>query len=233
MARRPVFVPEPLGTAPVRTEYATFTWHSGLALTQKRKSIIALHESARAQLGLGPVLEVSSKSAAPLGVALSAFNLVLRLPDRESPLCVECAFQGSKVFELGGPYTDIFEKTARDAKRDERLQSSGHLVSFRFMGREWDLEPQSAFYDWVYIKALTARSDLIEQLVGYDAFTDIEFNPDRSINCQAYSVALFVSLQRAGLLARVTESEQSFLDFVSSRRINNHRQNDGAQGRLF
>ena len=101
------------------------------------------------------------------------------------------------------------------------------------MGREWDLEPRSAFYDWVYIKALTARSDLMEQLVGYDAFTDIEFNPDRSINCQAYSVALFVSLRRAGLLARVTESEQSFLDFVSSRRINNPRQNDGAQGRLL
>lgn len=233
MARRPVFIPEPYGAAPVRTEYVDFTWHSGLALSQKRKSITALHDAAYAQLKLRRVLEVSSKSAAPLGVALSAFNLAIRAPGMSSTLCVECAFQGSKVFELGGPYKDIFGKTARDAKRDPRLQSSGHLLRFHFMGRDWGLEPQSAFYDWLYIKALSARADLIENLTGYQAFTDIEFNPDRSINCQAYSVALFLSLHRAGLLARVTHDEDSFLDFISSRQVNNARQDDGVQGRLL
>ena len=28
----------------------------------------------------------------------------------------------------------------------------------------------------------------------YEAFTDIEFNPKKSFNCQAYSVALYKSL---------------------------------------
>ena len=233
MARRPVFIPEPYSAAPVRTAYTDFTWHSGLALSQKRKSITALHDAAHTQLKLGPILEVSSKSAAPLGVALSAFNLTIRVSGAKSALCVECAFQGSKVFELGGPYRDIFGKTARDAKRDPRLQSSGHLLRFHFMGRDWGLEPQSAFYDWLYINALSTRVDLIEQLTGYEAFTDIEFNPDRSINCQAYSVALFMSLQRSGMLARVTHDEDSFLDFVSSRQVNNARQDDGLQGRLL
>jgi hypothetical protein len=98
---------------------------------------------------------------------------------------VECAFQGSKVFEDGGPFTDMFAMAPRDAKRDERLQTSGRLIGFRFMERDWALEPQTAFYDWVYISALIARKDLAEGLSKYSAFTDIEFNPEKSINCQA------------------------------------------------
>lgn len=233
MARRPIFIPKPHGTAPVRTEYVKFTWHSGLALSQKRKSIATLHEAARLELELGQVLEVSSKSAVPLGVALSAFNLSIRMPNGGAPLCIECAFQGSKVFELGGPFQDIFGKSATEAKRDVRLHTSGHLLGFCFLGRDWGLEPQSAFYDWLYINALAERSDLIEQLAGYSAFSDIEFNPDKSINCQAYSIALFMSLWRAGLLRQVIYSENSFLDFVSSHDVNNARQNDGVQGRLL
>jgi hypothetical protein len=146
---------------------------------------------------------------------------------------VECAFQGSKVFEDGGPFTDMFAMAPRDAKRDERLQTSGRLIGFRFMERDWALEPQTAFYDWVYISALIARKDLAEGLSKYSAFTDIEFNPEKSINCQAYSVALFVSLQRGNLLEQATSSQKAFLNFLQSRSVNNARQNDIVQHRLF
>jgi hypothetical protein len=146
---------------------------------------------------------------------------------------VECAFQGSKIFEDGGPSTDMFAMAPRDAKRDERLQRSGRLTGFRFMGRDWGLEPQTAFYDWLYISALEARKDLAEGLLKYSAFTDIEFNPEKSINCQAYSAALFVSLQRRSLLEQATSSQEAFLNFLQSRSVNNARQNDSVQYRLF
>ena len=47
--------------------------------------------------------------------------------------------------------------------------------------------------------------DLARQVVEYDAFTDIEFNPQKSVNCQARAVALFVSLCRRELLQRVLD----------------------------
>ena len=59
----------------------------------------------------------------------------------------------------------------------------GAFTGFSFLGSDWGLEPQSAFYDWLYINALLSRQDLAEQVTDYSAFTDIEFNPERSINC--------------------------------------------------
>ncbi|KHL24173.1 hypothetical protein PK98_15310 [Croceibacterium mercuriale] len=234
MARRPVFVPQPDGPAPVRTEQVEFTWHPGLSLSQKRQSIAALHHASREGLGLRSVLEISSKSPDAVGVALSAFNLTFCPPGRIRPLSVECAFQGSKVFADGGPFTDLFDATSRDAKRDERLQSSGRLTGFRFMdGRDWGLEPQSAFYDWLYLNALAGRPDLAAEVLRHEAFTDIEFNPEKSINCQAYSVALFASFSRARRLQQAMRDAESFLDVVSSRPVNNARQDDTLQGSLF
>ena len=91
--------------------------------------------------------------------------------------------------------------TSREAKKDERLRlPSGRLTGFRFFGTDWGLEPQTALYDWLYINALKKRASVIEQLLSYSAFTDIEFNPEHSINCQAYSVALFISLHQRCLL---------------------------------
>ena len=53
------------------------------------------------------------------------------------------------------------------------------------------LEPRTFFYDWLYVSALAGHPELVNELEHRAAFTDIEFNPKRSINCQAHSVALF------------------------------------------
>ena len=233
MARRPVFIPDPFGDAPVRTVFVEFSWHPGLAKTQKQKSITSLHNAAKAMLGIDHLLEVSSKSEVPLGVALSAFNLMFSFTKRTDPVCVECVFQSSKVFESGGPYRDILVKTARDAKRDPRLQTSGPLKNFNFMDEIWSLDPQTAFYDWLYISALAPKRDLIEQLSVYSAFTDIEFNPEKSINCQAYSLALFISLLKSSRLGPDTKDRNAFLKFLSERRVSNARHEDLIQGTLF
>ena len=56
------------------------------------------------------------------------------------------------------------------------------------------LEPRTFFYDWLYVSALAGRPELVNELEHRAAFTDIEFNPKRSINCQAHLVALFQGL---------------------------------------
>lgn len=210
MAERPVFIPVSHGTGLVRTEPVQFQWFAGLSVGQKQKSVDSLHAAAMQRPGIAKLLEVSSKSRAPLGVALSAFNLTFTVPDQRV-LSVECAFQGSKVFERGGPYTDLFDITPREAKRDDRLRSSGRLTGFSFFGAEWALQPKTAFYDWLYLGALRAQPALVAELGEYSTFTDIEFNPERSLNCQAAAIALLIALSKRSLLERALSSQAAFL----------------------
>lgn len=210
MAMRPVFVPgKRKNEADVfMTE---FQWNSGLSVSQKRKNINALHEAHRRRFPQSKVLEISSKSENPLGIALSAFNLKMAIPGLEQTVPVECIFQGSKVFSAGGPYTELYHATARDAKRDPRLKSSGMLKEFNFAGKKFPLVPKTAFYNWLYINALMENPQLGGELMQYDGFTDIEFNPDKSLNCQAEAAALYVTLARKNLL----EQCRSFEDFLA------------------
>ena len=193
----------------MREEYVEFAWHPGMSAKQKQKNIRAIHEVAREKYSVRNPLEVSSKSESELGFALSSFNLIFQTV-RGQKLSVESAFQGSKVFEFGGPYIDIFGKVPKDAKRDERLRESGRLMAFSFFGRQWPLEPKTAFYDWLYINALRSNPNLATQVTDYDAFTDIEFNPDRSINCQARSAALYCALFHTDRLEEALSSPDTF-----------------------
>lgn len=229
MAQRPLFIPAAEGPALVRTQYVEFQWFPGMAVSQKQKSVDSLHAAACKLPSISRVLEVSSKSREELGIALSAFNLTFTTVKHNRTFSVECAYQGSKVFEHGGPFVDIFGMTSREAKKDERLRSSGRLTGFRFFGTDWGLEPLTAFYDWLYINALKKQPSVTERLLEYSAFTDIEFNPERSINCQAYSVALYISLHRRGLLEQATSSKEAFLRTVGTAAINNARQDETVQ----
>ena len=105
-----------------------FTFYTGFALSQKQKSIKSLHEQILKKYSNAKILEVSRKSENSLGIALSAFNLTLPINNNEYP--VENIFQSSKVFSNGGPYQDLLFVHPRDAKRDERLKTSGKLISF-------------------------------------------------------------------------------------------------------
>jgi hypothetical protein len=213
MAERPVFIPSPSAPGLVRELSCQLEWHSGFAPIQKKKNIKALHESA-AQAGYSPLLEISTKSEEKLGQHLSAFHLNAPTPrGRQIPL--ECAFQGSKVFERGGPYTDLYLADPRAAKRDERLRNSGGLTGFDFEGLKFPLNPKTAFYDWLYAKALFPHREWLDRLRKYAGFTDIEFNPQRSINCQARSCALFVSLRSKDLLESAVQSPECFLSVMA------------------
>ena len=208
MARRPVFTP--LGTRPyVREVNTEFVFHPGFSLKQKQRSVDSLHRSFLAAYPGARMLEVSGRSPLTLGVELSAFRLMIRQGGAEYP--VESAFQASKVFADGGPFTDLLGASPRDAKRDPRLRASGELVGFEFFSRAFPLEPRTFFYDWLYVGALAGRPELVDELAPYTAFTDIEFNPKRSINCQARSVSLFQGLRAAGAVDRALKSADTFL----------------------
>ena len=207
MADRPVFVPVTSGVSLVAEIPLTFKWHPGMAPSQKKKNIFALHEAAQA-IGLGPILEVSSKSGHELGRRLSAFSLMIDVSEQR--MSIENAFQGSKVFEKGGPYRDLYDVSSREAKRDPRLRESGRLVAFRLQGRDFPLSPATAFYDWLYIRALYPHRKWLNLLDDCGGFSDIEFNPQRSLNCQARSCATFMSLKHRGLLDASVENFDVF-----------------------
>lgn len=209
MARRPIFLPHAEGPRLVTELYVDFQWFPGMSLKQKQRSVQAFHTMARETLDVSNPLEISSKSPDELGVRLSSFNLQFITRDGRT-LSVETAFQGSKVFAHGGPFRELFWKLPKEAKRDPRLQDSGPLQSFSFFGAHWPLTPRTAFYDWVYINALLKNPALARKILDFDAFTDIEFNPDRSVNCQARSAALYCALERSDQLAGALQSPKHF-----------------------
>jgi hypothetical protein len=192
MATRPVFIPLEQGLIGVKEKMLDFKWAPGMAPSQKKKSIQELHAVARAH-EIEPVLEISSKSEDDLGVKLSAFNLSFITKKHMDRYTVESAFQGSKVFEKGGPFLDIMKLDPLSAKRDIRLKESGNLIGFN------------------YIHALNENKHLAEKLVNYKGFTDIEFNPKKSINCQGYAAALYLSLKLNNQLDAALSSLNTFM----------------------
>jgi hypothetical protein len=233
MASRPIFTPSLNGKLLVRTHYVDFQWYPGMAKSQSQKSIASLHTAAKNQIGIDKILEVSSKSADELGVSLSAFNLMIKTVKHEREFSLECAYQASKVFERGGPFLDLLDVKSIDAKRDPRLNQHGRLIKFRFYGLDWKLEPRTAFYDWLYINALHKSPELTEQVLTYRAFSDIAFNPERSINCQAYAAALYVSLHERGLLTHeVLKNRAAYLAVIDTGEVSNAHEDTKAQERL-
>jgi hypothetical protein len=233
VATRPIFAPSLNGKLLVWTHHVEFDWFPGMAISQSRKSIASLHAAAQRQVKGSEVLEISSKSPTELGVSLSAFNLMIRTVKHEREFSLECAYQASKVFERGGPFVDLLNAKSIDAKRDVRLNQHGRLIKFRFFGVDWGIQPRTAFYDWLYINALHKQPELAKQVLTYRAFSDIAFNPERSINCQAYAAALYVSLHERGLLTdQVLKDQQVYMSAINTGDVSNAHEDTTVQPRL-
>ncbi|HHH52575.1 MAG TPA: hypothetical protein ENK91_02870 [Bacteroidetes bacterium] len=213
MANRPIFITTNNPKKLVEEKNIEFKFFNGFSLSQKSKSINSLHQSAKQQ-GINNILEVSTKSDSKIGWSLSAFNLMVDF-DGDKQISLECAFQGSKVFEGNIQYKDIYQKQSIEAKKDSRLKTSGAIIGFEFEGNFWENEPKTAFYDWMYINALYKNNqDIVEELLEYEAFSDIEFNPKKSINCQARTCAILVSLVKLDLIEEALSSKEKFIEMV-------------------
>jgi len=212
MAKRPVFIPTPETFPFVTEKLIEFEWYPGFSKAQTQKSIYSLHKSAE-KFNIEPVLEISSKSSNSLGVALSAFNLTLSIEKHK--FSVESIYQGSKIFSGGGPFTDLYYLPGRDAKKDERIRNSGDFIGYKFFGEVFPHNPVTAFYDWLYVTALSQNLHLAEKLLEYKGFSDIVFNPKKSLNCQAKSAALFVSLKIKNEIDFVLQDKRYYLNLMS------------------
>lgn len=214
LAKRPIFIVGHSVENLVLEEEFEFNWYPGFSISQKQKSIRDLHKTFKKSYEDKTILEVSTKSNKEEGIALSAFNLMIKDSLGKNVCSVECLFQGSKKFKNGGPYKDILKKNSKEAKMDERLKNSGDLIGFEYKGELWSLEPKTSFYDWIYINSVHQDKDLREKIICYDAFTDIEFNPEKSINNQAKSSALYVALYRSGLIEKVIGNKEFYLKMI-------------------
>lgn len=217
---RPVFMPRVNSDNLVKTDMVRFERHVGFASRQKKKSINDLHQVVRKKYGFKQVLELSSKSGNKLSFLVSPFSLKLTNAHDGKQYSVENAFQASGVFEFGGPYTDLLTAPPRQAKKDERLISSGELIGYDYFGIKWHVEPLTAFYDWLYVNALKQNPQLHEEVLQYQAFTDITFNPKKSIHSAAYALAMFVALSKRELLDHV-EDPAAFFELYQTFAMSN------------
>lgn len=205
MAERPAYF---VRNNKVTVRNYSFEWFSGFAVSQKQKSIDSLHCAVMRSDGGARPIEISTKSKNPLGVKLSAFNLKL------DGYTLENIFQSSKVFTEGGAYRDLLDVSPKEAKKDSRLRNSGALKSFDYNGDIFPLVPKTVFYDYIYIKAVreSLTAEEIQKIREYNYFTDIEFNPDKSINTQAKSVAI-IRLMLDMYESIPDFSKEDFIDF--------------------
>ena len=233
MASRPIFISMKEGDDLVHVRTIEFNWAPGFSVAQKQRSIRSLHEAAMLETGYKAPLEVSTKSTNSLGKKLSAFNLKGITKKEKRCFTVETLYHSSKVFENGGPYKDLLGADPKSAKRDSRLTRSGALIAFDLFGEQWPLEPKTAFYDWLYINCLSKNGDLSRGINHYDFFTDIEFNPIISVNCQAHAIALHQSLLSRGLLADALSSKERYLRIIQSDTGGAAMPEDKCQRQLF
>ncbi|MDL2346822.1 DarT1-associated NADAR antitoxin family protein [Campylobacter hyointestinalis] len=208
----------------VLKEDIEFVFNSGFAPSQKQKNVVNLHNEIINLLGNSQkILEISSKSTEPLGYKLSAFNLNINLNDIDK-IPLECAYQGSKIFEKNKKYDDLYFANPKEAKRDDRLKNSGEIIGFEFKGNKFKTEPKSAFYEWLYILALKQNKHLAYDLISakFEIFTDIEFNPKKSISNQAKAAGLFCALYHLNLLDTALKSTDSFIQIVYPNLVKNN-----------
>lgn len=215
MANRPVFCS--IDEYPyVKQVDIDFEFFSGFSISQKQKCIKSLHESFNSIYPKRKVLEVSSKSYQDKGIEFSAFNLKKYVKQIDSRVSVENIFQSSKVFEDGGPYRNLLLVSAKEAKKEIRNHDGSLLKKFNFEDYDYPLVPRTFFFDYIYMNALLENKELIDILIQYDSFTDIEFNPNKSINCQAKACATFVSLYRLNKLD-ILDCQEKCLCFILNR----------------
>ena len=190
MAEKMVFISD--GQKPYYEIIVNYKFVPGFSPIQRKKNVASLNESLSKEFPTLRTLEISTKSDSELGRALSAFNLKL------NGKYIETIFQSSKVFADGSQYEFLIDKKPLEAKRFIQGLKKQEIVKFRFNGVDYPINPKSMFYDFIYINALKNNPELSSQLKNYDIFTDIEFNYQKSINCQARACAIYSYLLKTG-----------------------------------
>lgn len=160
-----------------------FKWEPGMSVAQKRRSCANLHSALSSKLGLKNPLDISSASTTPLGVKLSAFNLMW------NGKSVECWYQGSKVYSVAGHMKKLYDVDSMTAKKSMKNANLGSLIGFRLIDTDYPMNPRTVFYDYLYLQGLL-QSEYKDNVLEYDVFTDIQAVTDIDA-CQARTVCIY------------------------------------------
>ena len=77
----------------------------------------------------------------------------------------------------------------------------------------YDSTPHTAFYNWIYPHVLSEHPEIGGELMNYDAFTDIAFGSEKSINCQTEICAFYVAFRKEAAREHFCK-QGSFLDIL-------------------
>lgn len=187
-----------------------FKWYAGFSKIQLQKSVNELQKHFLNDFPNKKILEVTSASEDLIAKKLSAMNL--QVMTSQGIYKVEQLFQAGKIFRNAGSQEKLLKLSSRKAKQENKVTNAhDELVEFKIFNTKFPLEPKTYFYNWIYMKALHQHPNLVKEVVKYDAFTDIFFNSQKSINCQAQACSIYVSLLRRGILEETLASKEKFL----------------------
>lgn len=177
----------------------TFPWSNG----SKHQNIQAILDTFHDVYPEVPALEVSLASSQPEGVAAAAMKLPLHLEELGQDVPVGIVYEASKVFENGGPYTDLLQCSRQKVQKDARLQQSGRCTGYRLEGAEFSAEPHPyAFFNWLYGCALRQAPEKAEGVLKFGAFSDLNLGSSKmDRNSPARAAAVYAGLAAAGKLA--------------------------------
>lgn len=221
MAERSVFISK--DTYPFFEEIRVqFDYFQGFALSQKRKSQIGLHKNFLEVFPCRKVLEISSASLYSLGAQLSAMNL--KKQTSLGVTTVESAFQSSRIYgehDEIGPFPELLFAPSKECKKIVKEKSRGlHSYHYKFDGLDFYAPAHyiSLFYNYLYLNSLCEEENgnITDRLLAgsYDAFTDLA---TLSLNSQARSCAIFVSLVKNGLVNQVRDFDSYLRLFRTTR----------------
>ena len=87
------------------------------------------------------------------------------------------------------------------------------MLCFEIGSNKYDINPKTSLYDWLYCNAVLENKELLKEVSNYKCFTDIEFNYQKSINCQARSLAILVILSSTNKL-NIIKDYNEFKEYV-------------------
>ena len=93
-----------------------------------------------------------------------------------------------------------YSNVLNDKKQNLSLDSLNTKIINNDLQNQKEDSLEFDFYSWLYFIALNQNKVLSKDILEYLAFTDIEFNPQKSLNCQAYSAALYSAMIKNELL---------------------------------
>lgn len=169
MATRPIYISTGDVNNPFTEDNINFEWKAGYSYVNKCKRRDNLKKEIAKKYDIDKWLEVSSISDKDIGKRLSALNLMLTLTSNNS-YSVEDIYQNSKVYK------------------------DNHIVGFKLNNTEFENIPYGMYYDYIYMVALYQNKNYHDIIKNYYLFTDLFFNPNKSLNTQARAIAIFKTL---------------------------------------